>query len=129
MDFTQIKETCLYVNDLEKTEAFYHGLLKMPLLSHVADRHVFFRTGTSVLLCFNAEATRKKEQLPPHYASGKQHIAFEVKAEEYTTIKQEVIKSGITITHEQDWPGGFESFYFEDPDGHVMEIVPSGMWG
>ena len=129
MDFTQIKETCLYVADLDRTKTFYHGRLKMPLISHVVDRHVFFRTGTSVLLCFNAEATKQEEQLPPHYASGKQHIAFEVKLDQYGRMKQKVINSGIRITHEQDWPGGFQSFYFEDPDGHVLEIVPEGMWG
>ena len=36
---------------------------------------------------------------------------------------------GIEIIHRQDWQQGrFESFYFLDPDQHVLEIVPEGMW-
>ncbi|MEQ8552640.1 MAG: VOC family protein [Cyclobacteriaceae bacterium] len=128
MEFTQIKETCLYVTDLDQTEAFYHGMLNMPIISKVADRHIFFRTGTSVLLCFIAESTRQEEVLPPHYASGKQHIAFEVPEKEYSKFKELIMEKGILITHEQEWKAQVKSFYFEDPDGHVLEIVPEGMW-
>lgn len=127
--FLQIKENCLYVSDLDKTEHFYHHQLGMPVIGKVPDRHIFFRAGSSVLLCFIAEATAKDTHLPPHYASGKQHLAFETSPEEYEGWKNKLRGEGIAITHEETWPGGHKSCYFEDPDGHVLEIVPAGMWG
>lgn len=128
MDFTQIKETCLYVHDLDQTRHFYEGILGLKVISHQEQRHVFFRLGSSVLLCFNPEATRNETMLPPHFAEGKQHIAFEVAPEKYEGVKKSIVALGVTITHEQEWRPSVRSFYFEDPDGHVLEIVPAGMW-
>ncbi len=34
----------------------------------------------------------------------------------------------IEIEHEQHWYDDYYSFYFRDPDGHSLEIVPEGMW-
>lgn len=128
MQFQQIKETCLYIRDLEKAKAFYHGLLGLPIISDVPDKLAFFRLGTSVLLCFNPDHSKEQDIPPPHYAEGKQHIAFEVDKDAYETSKQELITKGIEITYEHTWPNGQLSAYFEDPEGHVLEIVPSGLW-
>lgn len=129
MQFSQIKETCLYVKSLEASLDFYHGKLNLPVISKVDDRHVFFRCGASVLLCFKNSATMAEKNLPPHYAIGKQHIALEVAADQYAACLEEFNKLGITITHKEPWHSDLESFYFEDPDGHVLEVVPSGLWG
>lgn len=129
MQFSHIKETCLYIRDLDAAEAFYHGKLGLPLISKAPGRHIFFRAGASVLLCFVAEATRQEETLPPHYAAGKQHLAFECREGEYEAWKAQLAAAGIPITHEQEWDKGHKSFYFDDPEGHVLEIVQPGMWG
>ncbi|MDN3670935.1 VOC family protein [Echinicola jeungdonensis] len=128
MDYTQIKETCLYISDIEKAKTFYNGKLDMPVISIEDGRHIFFRCGSSVLLCFIPETTANETHLPPHFAHGKQHIAFEVKAENYLKTKSSLLEKGIKITHEQDWMDGLKSIYFEDPFGHVLEIVPKGIW-
>lgn len=125
---TQIKETCLYVSDLGRTRDFYEKKLGLPLISLVEGRHAFFRAGSSVLLCFLPEVTKAEQKLPPHYAYGKQHIAFGTQPEEYQSWKKHMEEKSIPITHRQDWGNGRESFYFEDPDGHVLEIVPEGLW-
>ncbi len=101
----------------------------MPVISKVPDRHIFFRAGSSVLLCFIGKTTRQDSHLPPHGAEGVQHIAFEVPAADYVQRKMDIKKAGIDIIHEEAWPGGYHSFYFHDPDGHLLEIVPAGMWG
>ena len=129
MKINFIKETCLYVNDLQKTKEFYHDTLGFPLISLVEGRHVFFRAGESVLLCFLPEATKNEENLPPHYAEGKMHLAFEVDGAEYEQWKNKIKELDIPITHEEKWGEKYQSFYFDDPDGHVLEIVPKGMWG
>jgi len=128
MDITQIKETALYIEDLDRTEAFYSQQLQLEVISKVERRHVFFRAGSSVLLCFIAEATKGDESLPPHFGKGNMHIAFEVPKEKYMEVKENIRSSNIAIEYEQQWNKNVESFYFRDPDGHLLEIVPTGMW-
>jgi catechol 2,3-dioxygenase-like lactoylglutathione lyase family enzyme len=129
MNFLKIKETCLYVHDLEKTKQFYHDLLGLPIIHYDAGKHIFFRLGTSVLLCFNPEDSKTKVSPPAHFGGGKQHIAFEVTKENYVSAKAEIISKGITIVDEVTWRSGEESFYFEDPEGNVLEIIPDeGIW-
>ena len=128
MNILSIKETCIYVRDLEQTKVFYSGKLGLSLISLVPGRHVFFRAGTSVLLCFLADQTLKETVLPPHGAIGQVHFAFEVDREEYPRSRQFVKNAGITILHEHSWPNGVKSFYFHDPDNNVVEIIEQGLW-
>jgi len=128
MNIRQIKETCLYVSDLDRTKHFYHQLLGFPLIGRVEGRHVFFRAGSSVLLCFIADKTRTDTHLPPHYGQGQLHLAFEVSPEEYETCKSVVVTKGIEIIHEQEWRNSQTSFYFRDPDENLLEIIPAGIW-
>lgn len=128
MAIQRIKETCLYVADLDRSRAFYEGQLGLKCFSLVPNRHAFFRAGESVLLCFNPEVTRHDQKLPPHFAHGKMHLAFEVGKADYEAWKEKVSEAGIEIVHEQSWGEHFLSFYFEDPDGHVLEIIMEGLW-
>jgi catechol-2,3-dioxygenase len=129
MNIVQIKETCLYFHDLREAKTFYHELLKFPIIGEVEDKHIFFQAGSCVLLCFNPDDARRKQSPPAHYGAGKLHLAFEVREDEYYSAKEEIRSKGIPITAEVIWSGGKESFYFEDPAGNVLEIVPNrGIW-
>jgi catechol-2,3-dioxygenase len=129
MEFLKIKETCLYVSDLEKAKQFYHGILALPIINYVEQKHLFLRAGQSVLLLFNPEDSRKKTSPPAHYGSGKQHFAFEVQEAKYAQSKSEIERKGIEITEEITWRSGKKSFYFHDPEGNVLEILPDkGIW-
>ena len=37
-------------------------------------------------------------------------------------------RTGIEITHEQEWQGGRRSFYFKDPAGNLLEIADGDIW-
>ena len=128
LNFSQIKETCLYIHDIEASEHFYHELLGLEVIGKAEGRHIFFRAGSSVLLCFIAENSKRKTSPPAHYAKGKQHFAFEVSTDDYADTKKYITTLGIDIIDELVWKNGQESFYFNDPDGHVLEIVPKGVW-
>jgi catechol 2,3-dioxygenase-like lactoylglutathione lyase family enzyme len=127
MKFRQIKETCFYAHDLETVKDFYHRVLGLPIIGEVSNKHIFFRAGSSVLLCFNPDDSRTKTSPPAHGALGKFHFAFEVDTDVYEETKREVVTKGISITEEISWPRGGQSFYFEDPLGNVLEILPSGV--
>lgn len=128
MEITQIKETALYMEDLDAAKEFYHGKLGFPIINEVPKNHLFLRAGNSVLLCFNPDVSKIKEQPPPHFAIGNQHIAFEVAPEDYEKWKNKILRSGITIIQEQSWKNNLHSFYFRDPANHVLEIIPKGIW-
>ncbi len=123
-----IKETCLYVSNLAMTRWFYEKMLGLPVIGFNKERHVFFRAGKSVLLCFLSEATRNTTTLPMHFGSGQLHFAFEVKREEYEATKLYLQQRGIIFEHEHIWPRGHRSIYFRDPDEHCVEIIESGFW-
>lgn len=128
MQIARIKETCIYVSGLDQTEGFYHGKLGLPVLSKVAGRHIFFRAGESVLLCFIAEQTEKEAELPPHGAHGSVHFAFEVAKDAYADTLDAIQQKGIPLLHEHNWKGGLHSFYFHDPDGNLVEVIEEGLW-
>lgn len=128
MNFKGIKETCLYIKDLEKARAFYADMLGLEIISYLPDKHLFFKVGYSVLLCFNPDDSGKKTSPPGHYAHGPQHFAFEVDATEYEAHKKQIQQKGIQIIDLVIWESGQESFYFKDPAGNILEIVQVGIW-
>ena len=52
-----VLETALYASDLDAAEGFYGGVLGLPRVAPVGERHVFFRLGGAMLLVFNPAAT------------------------------------------------------------------------
>ena len=128
MNILGIKETCLYFSELEKARDFYNGLLGFPVIGFAESHHIFFRVGRSVLLCFDPESSRLKKSPPAHYGHGALHLAFEVAKTEYDLWKQKIPDMNIEIIDEIEWKNGLRSFYFLDPEGNVLEIVPEGVW-
>ena len=128
MQLSGIKETCLYVKDLAATEAFYTQKLGLECFDKKPNTYAFFRVGQDVLLCFNAEASKIQTALPPHFGSGQLHFAFECAAADYDNWKEHLESQGIPIIQEAGWPNCVRSFYFHDPDGHVVEIEMPGLW-
>jgi len=129
MKILQIKETCLYVHDLERAKHFYHEILELPVINYTSGKHLFLRAGNSVLLLFNPDDSRNKTSPPPHFGGGKQHFAFEVSDKDYAAAKESIANKGISIIDEVTWRSGKQSFYFNDPEGNILEIVPdTGIW-
>ena len=90
-----------------------------------------YSSNSEVQCCYSSIRTTRNERFHPpgHFGGGKQHVAFEVKTSEYTDAKQKIKSKGITIIDEVVWKSGHESFYFEDPAGNILEIVPDeGIW-
>jgi catechol 2,3-dioxygenase-like lactoylglutathione lyase family enzyme len=126
--FTGIKETCIYIRDIDETKKFYEGRLGLSVYGIVEGSHIFFRAGNSMLLCFIKGAAAQQNNLPPHDASGQIHFALEVETGNYEICKRELISKGVSIEHEHNWGNSIKSFYFRDPDGHLVEVVEPGLW-
>ena len=52
-----VLESCLYASDLDAAEGFYGELLGLERVTRHANRHVFFRCGTQMVLIFDADET------------------------------------------------------------------------
>lgn len=132
---SRILESALYVTDLHQAEAFYRDVLGLEKISAVPGRHVFFRCGESVLLLFNAEATRVPPgpdvplPVPPHGRTGAGHLCFAATADEIADWKVRLLERGISIDADFEWPNGGRSIYFRDPSGNSIEFAEPRIWG
>jgi catechol 2,3-dioxygenase-like lactoylglutathione lyase family enzyme len=136
-----ILESALYVDDLDKAEAFYGGVLGLERISRVGNRHVFFRCGDGVLLLFNPAETVKppapdaKLPVPPHGTKGEGHLCFRASGEEIERFRAYLESHGVAIEADFHWPArddepsGGRSIYFRDPAGNSLEIAEPRIWG
>lgn len=123
-------EACLYVEDLERAEAFYRGVLGLSLVEKQPGRHLFFRVGGSMLLIFRPEATlREGGSVPPHGARGPGHVALGVPEGALEAWRDRLERHGVEIEREQTWPRGGRSLYIRDPEGNSVELITPGCWG
>ena len=126
----EVLETCLYVDDLAAAERFYTDFLGLELVSRQADRHVFFRCGSTMLLLFDAAASSDlPSDVPLHGARGPGHVAFAISHDEIDPWKARLKDHGIAIEQEVPWPHGGRSVYFRDPGGNSLEFATRDLWG
>ena len=132
---TGILESALYVDDLDKAEAFYTTVMGLGRIARVPDRHVFFRCGEGVLLLFNAEKTLTPPApdallpVPPHGTKGSGHLCFRGSRAEIEHWKAHLSDHNIAIEADFEWPQGGRSIYFRDPAGNSLEIAEPKIWG
>jgi len=130
-----ILEAALYVDDLDRAEAFYAGVLGLERIARAEGRHVFFRCGAGVVLLFNADATVKppapdaRLPVPPHGAKGQGHLCFRGTADEIAGFRADLEAHGVAIEADFEWPNGGRSIYFRDPAGNSLEIAEPRIWG
>jgi catechol 2,3-dioxygenase-like lactoylglutathione lyase family enzyme len=130
---SDLKETALYVDDLERAMAFYREVLGLKTLV-VDDRLCAFDVaGKHILLLFvrgaSVEATvLPGGTIPPHDGAGQLHAAFAVDTEELPAWESHLADRGVDIVSRMSWPRGGKSIYFRDPDGHLLELLTPGVW-
>jgi catechol 2,3-dioxygenase-like lactoylglutathione lyase family enzyme len=126
-----VVETAVYAADLAAAEAFYAGVLGLPVVGREPGRHVFLRAGAAgMLLVFDPSATaRPGGAFPPHGATGPGHFALGVRPETLAVWRRHLTASGVGIETESAWPRGGHSLYVRDPAGNSVELVTPGVWG
>jgi len=130
---TGIKETCLTVADLERSDRFYRELFDLPVLDGDTRFRAFNIADAQVLLLFARGQSGGPVRLPgglipPHEASGQSHVAFAISAGDLDAWKARLAQQGVAIESTVTWPRGGTSLYFRDPDGHLIELITPGVW-
>lgn len=131
---TGVLETAIYVEDVARAAAFYGDVLGLSPLTVADARFAAFDAGpSSVLLLFRRGGTLEDIHLaggtiPAHDGSGPIHFAFRVPADSFGNWRDYLAGKGVPITAEMAWTQGGQSLYFNDPDGHVVELATPGIW-
>jgi catechol 2,3-dioxygenase-like lactoylglutathione lyase family enzyme len=130
-----VLEAGLYAKDLAAAKEFYANKLGFEKIIEVPGTFVFFRCGTTILLIFNPEQTRKQPLPPParpipgHGCDGPGHVCFAAPGAALDRWAEHLRKAGIAIEAEVTWDNGARSIYFRDPAGNSLEFAQPRLWG
>ena len=123
MQATQLKtagidHTVLHVKDLARSKKFYIGVLGMTV-NHEDDTHSFLWCGNGqmVPLFQVPEGTI----IDPH--NDMNHMALRLESGSYEEMKEYLEQNGCTVTGR---PGDDRCIYFNDPDGHRLQLLYPG---
>lgn len=128
-----LKETALYVDDVDRAVRFYRDVLGLAILARDERFCALDVNGRHVLLLFlrgasNQTAALPGGTIPPHDGSGPIHAGFAVEAAELEAWESHLAEHGVQVLSHVDWPRGGRSLYFRDPDGHLLELLTPGVW-
>ena len=110
-----VYEVAIRVRDLKTAEAFYRDVLGLQFGLRDDKRNwLFLRAGGSAGMVVLQE---DRSEWP------KQHFAFAVKNSELEAAASILVEKGVRVMGPvfHDWMRG-RSVYFEDPDGHSLEL-------
>ncbi len=118
-----VHHLALLSRDVERTIAFYQGLLEFPLTELFENRdypgstHFFFDIGHGNLLAF---FDFPGLDLGPYaeVLGGMHHLAISVEPEQWDRLRQKLIDAGVPT---QEMSGS--SLYFGGPDGERLELI------
>lgn len=132
-DLTGILEAAVYVDDLDKAESFYGGVLGLERITRADGRHVFYRCGAGTVLVFVAEQSAKPPAsgalpVPPHGAVGPGHMALAADESALDDWRKHFEDNGIDVEADFRWPHGKRSIYVRDPAGNSIEIADRHLW-
>lgn len=127
-------ETCLYVDDMARSKAFYAGLLGIePLFEE--DRICVFRLPDGTVLILFARGSTLEPvvtpdgTIPPHDGQGPIHFALGIPSGSVNEWRRHLEACGVAVESEVRWSRRRgHSLYFRDPDGHAAELATRELW-
>jgi catechol 2,3-dioxygenase-like lactoylglutathione lyase family enzyme len=118
-----VHHVALLSSDVERTIAFYQGILEFPLTEifenrdYAGSNHFFFDLGNGNLLAFfdfpGLDLGPYEEVL-----GGLHHIAISVEPERWQRLRDKLYEAGVGYQEESG-----SSLYFNDPDGARVELI------
>ncbi|HEX5326016.1 MAG TPA: VOC family protein [Acetobacteraceae bacterium] len=129
-----VLETSLYVEDLDRAQAFYQQLFGFETFVHDGRMCALGVPGSQVLLLFRRASTDAAAPapggsfIPGHHGDGPLHVCFAIPFGEYAAWERHLAAAGVAIESIVHWPRGGTSLYFRDPDGNSIEVATPGLW-
>jgi catechol 2,3-dioxygenase len=121
----------LKVRSLERSAAFYSGVLGLRVVGRLGDRMIFFSAGSNHhdLACLEVGASAPT---PPRDAVGLYHVALKIgdSLDELRAAKALLEAHQVPIRAISDHVVS-QSIYLEDPDGNAVELfvdADPGIW-
>jgi catechol 2,3-dioxygenase-like lactoylglutathione lyase family enzyme len=108
-----VDHVVLHANDLEKSPKFYTEILGLTVYRE-DDSQVFLHAGRQGFALF------EREVAPLAPGNDLNHLAFNVAAGSYETLKAELEQHGVAV---RGRPGEDRCIYFRDPDGHHLQLM------
>ena len=130
---TGLLESAIYVDDMARACGFYRDVLGLTVMLETPRLTAFDAGAGGVLLVFARGQSREDMPgpggtIPGHDGAGPLHLAFGIAAEAVPAWRARLIAAGVALRSEVTWPRGGISLYFDDPDGHVVELATPGLW-
>jgi catechol 2,3-dioxygenase-like lactoylglutathione lyase family enzyme len=121
-------EVAYWVRDVEEAVRFYQEALGFELRDHAPGRHAFLEAGDCLLVLFNREepGTALGEEYLARTGGPRgevYHVAFRVAPELLDAAGAELRSRGIEVKGPVEFATGRRSWFFEDPDGHYVELT------
>lgn len=104
----------LHVSDVARSKRFYTDILGMTAYRE-DDGQVFLHAGEQGVALF-----KKPDGAPLSPGNDLNHLALNVAAGTYETLKAELENHGVAVTGR---PGQDRCIYFRDPDGHRLQLM------
>lgn len=130
---SELKETALYVDDVDCAVRFYRDVLGLAIMVQDHRFCALEVSGRHVLLLFLRGASDQTTvlpggQIPPHDGNGPIHAGFAIEATELVAWESHLAQHGVAVLSRVERPRGGRSIYFRDPDGHLLELLTPGVW-
>lgn len=130
---SQILETSLYVEDLDRSCRFFERVFGFTAFMHDERMCAMEVPGEQVLLLFRHGMTDQLAPgpdgtIPPHHGRGALHLAFAIPYGELSAWQRHLAQHDVAVESALHWPHGGTSLYFRDPDGHSLEVATPGLW-
>ena len=126
-----INEVSLYVADALNAAKFYMQLFGfVPGNELTGLRSVLYVSAEQVLI-LASKSDRRRVKAGDTYIQrqagdrGPQHICFAITESDFEVWETRFADKGIQVIRKVEWPEGGRSLYFNDPDGHEIEIKTS----
>ena len=111
---TGVDHVVLHVSDVQRSKNFYTEILGMTPYRE-DEEQVFLHAGRQGVALF-----KKIGGTPLTAGNDLNHLALNVAAGTYDTLRSELKKQGINVTGR---PGDDRCIYFRDPDGHRLQLM------
>ena len=129
-------ETSIYVDDMNRSLSFYGNVLGFPCADNEPGKRLtamWAGPRQVLLICLRGGSVKPIEirggLIPAHDGRGPLHVGFGVPEDSREVWRNRLARFGVALSGEVDWSTGGWSLYFNDPDGHVVELKSSDWSG